>query len=104
VISEVRDWLHDVMPVLVVLTLLFVIATAVLAYHASTRADSNTISIATLQQEYLQSQAQGKAFQGFLKAFDAENDYECSVLWYVNRHDANIPIAPAATICNVVAP
>jgi hypothetical protein len=104
VIAEIREWLHDVQPVLIAVMLAFVIATAALAYHASTRADSNTVSIATLQQEYLQSQAQGKAFQAFIKAFDTENNYECSVLWYLNEHDPTLPYHPTFSICSVVAP
>jgi hypothetical protein len=52
-----------------------------------------------------QTQAQqGAAFEQFLHSFTAENNYDCRVLWEINRHTASLPFAPSPSVCVVTAP
>lgn len=103
-IREVREWLHDVMPVLVVVMLAVVVLSGLLGIHASSTGDANAVSIATLQQEFAQNKAQAAVLEKFLKAFTVANNYECSVLWYINHANASIPEPPSLSICQVIAP
>lgn len=43
-------------------------------------------------------------FERFLQNFTAEQNYECTVLWYLNERNVTLPHVPPSTICQVTAP
>ncbi len=99
--TEIVKWIRELLPVLVILVIL---TSAVEAYFI--RDNSNQLNALVTQNQILQANQaqQGAAFEVFLKGFNAENNYECRVLWYLNTHDVNVPVAPPISICSVVAP
>lgn len=99
--TEIIKWIRELLPVIV---LLIVLTSAVEAYFIKTNSDTISNLIAQNTALHVQNQQTSSEFNTFLKAFTAEANYECRVLWYMNHGNSTVPVAPPLSICQVAAP
>lgn len=92
---------RDLVPIVLIVLVVIVSFEAYFIKHNADVTQALQTQNAILQQSQAQ---QGRAFEIFLKSFNAENNFECRVLWYLNNHDVNIIAPPSISVCQVTAP
>lgn len=97
--NEFWKTIREMTPILLIILILMTLG---VGYWAKSNSDELGSQQAQINANTAAQIQQARIFDTFLKAFDAENNYECSIAEYIAQMN-HLPLPPSGT-CRVVAP